>query len=102
MRIRTAAGAVLAGLVLSAPAWAVDPTQILRVPIAVPDVARPIAAPQQVQARNTSLASYLPRFMVPSNSSVFGQSVFPTADQLPGKSYLKAFGARKPKFFQID
>jgi hypothetical protein len=90
-----------AGLLLAAPAWAqtaltfggVDPTKIVNQVIAIPD--SPIAQPMQASSAGFSLTGMLSKIQLPSAGKIFGQSVFPTQQQLPGKDYLKNFGYRK-------
>ena len=38
------------------------------------------------------LRDFLPNLKTFSNASVFGQSTYPTPDNMPGLNYLKAFG----------
>jgi hypothetical protein len=105
MRTRIWFAALGAGLLLAAPAWAqtaltfgpVDPTKIVNQVIAIPDSAMPIAQPQQASSTGFSLTGMLSKIQLPSAGKIFGQSVFPTQQQLPGKNYLKAFGYSRPK-----
>jgi hypothetical protein len=95
--------AAAAGLLLAAPAWGqhavsfggADPTQIVNQPIAIPGTGLPIAQPQTLGATSFSLANYLPSISMPSASSIFGRSSYPTAANMPGKDYLKYFGFQK-------
>ena len=105
MRMRIWLAGVGAGLLLAAPAWAqtaltfggVDPTKIVNQVIAIPDTSRPIAQPQQAASTGFSLSNILPTIHLPSAKAIFGQSIFPTQQNLPGKNYLKAFGNSKPQ-----
>ena len=95
--------AAATGLFLAAPAWAqttntsggANPTQIINQPVAIPGVGQPIAQPQILGSTSWSLSNYLPNIGLPSASSIFGQSTFPTAANMPGKDYLKYFGYQK-------
>jgi hypothetical protein len=62
----------------------------------------PIARPQQVAPRNTSLSAFLPKVHMPSNNPAIGLSIYPTEDQMPGAAYLKAFGLKRAKVVPID
>src|SRR5262245_26657492 len=62
----------------------------------------PIARPQPIAPRNTTLSSFLPKIQLPSAKPIIGQSIFPTADQMPGTAYMRAFGARKAVRVPID
>jgi hypothetical protein len=42
------------------------------------------------------LRDFLPNMKTFSNSSVFGRSIYPTPDNMPGLDYLKAFGFSQP------
>jgi hypothetical protein len=75
----------------------VNPSQIRNVPITIPDVARPIAQPQQLERRTFNLARYLPKITLPSANGVFGRSVFPSQEGMPGKKYLEAFRFERPR-----
>jgi hypothetical protein len=95
--------ALAAGLFLAAPAWAqhavsfggADPTRIVNQPIAIPGAGQPISQPQALGATSWSLTNYLPNFSLPSASTIFGRSSYPTAANMPGKDYLKYFGFQK-------
>jgi hypothetical protein len=62
----------------------------------------PIVQPQQLGPINTTLASFMGKPGMPSNSHVIGLSTYPSQDQMPGAGYLKAFGAYRPKPVPID
>lgn len=62
----------------------------------------PIAQPQPVSPRNTSLGAFIPRVTLPSATPVHGFSTYPSEDQLPGADYLKAFGARVAPRVQLN
>jgi hypothetical protein len=64
------------------------------VPVTVPSSA-PIATPQTVNTK-FSLVNFMPRFALPQAQSIFGHSIFPGANQLAGREYLKAFGYARP------
>jgi hypothetical protein len=105
MRTRIWLAGVGGTLLLAAPAWAqtaltfggVDPTKIVNQVIAIPDSAMPIAQPQQAASTGFSLSNILPSIHLPTGKGVFGQSIFPSQQNLPGKNYLKAFGYNKPQ-----
>jgi hypothetical protein len=42
------------------------------------------------------LRDFLPNLKTFSNASVFGQSTYPTPDNMPGLNYLQAFGFSQP------
>ncbi len=108
MRIRIGATALLLGLLLAAPCWAqrtltfggVNPAQIQNVPVVTSNVAtptsQPIAAPQLMSNTSFRLSSFIPKLTFPSAGPVFGQSQFPTQQNLPGKNWLKSFGYTRP------
>jgi len=50
----------------------------------------------------TPLTNYMPNTTYPTPGRVIGRSVYPTPDQMPGKDYLKAFGARVAPRVQLD
>jgi hypothetical protein len=54
----------------------------------------PVARPQVLAPRNTSLSSYLPSLKLPTPQRTIGYSIYPTEDQMPGADYLKAFGLK--------
>jgi hypothetical protein len=54
----------------------------------------PVAQPQTLGARNTSLTSFIPTVHLPTPQRKIGMSVYPTEDQMPGADYLKAFGLK--------
>jgi hypothetical protein len=56
-------------------------------------IAVPMAAPQS----NLGLLNFLPFTHRLSNQRAVGQSIFPTNSQLPGMSYLSAFGYQRPR-----
>jgi hypothetical protein len=62
----------------------------------------PIARPQSVSPRNTSLSNFLPKITLPSATTTHGFSVYPSQDQMPGSAYLKAFGVRRAPRVPID
>jgi hypothetical protein len=57
----------------------------------------PIAVPMAAPASNFSLLNYLPFSHRLNNQRVLGQSTFPTQSQMPGMTYLSAFGFQRPK-----
>jgi hypothetical protein len=73
----------------------VNPTQIQNVPITVPDNT-PIAQPQVMPSTGFTLTSLLPKISFPTAKTLFGQSIFPTPQNLPGRNYLRAFGYSRP------
>jgi hypothetical protein len=103
MRTRICLAALGAAFLLAKPAWAqtavtfggVDPTKIVNQVIAIPDSSVPIAQPMQASSTGFSLTGMLSKIQLPSAGKIFGQSSFPTQQQMPGKDYLKAFGYRK-------
>jgi hypothetical protein len=105
MRIRNGLAGLAVALVLAAPALAqttltfggADPTKITLKPVAVPDVAKPIAQPQNTLLGGFSLSNFLPKIPFPSANAVHGQSVFPSQASMPGKAYLQQFGFQRPK-----
>jgi hypothetical protein len=54
----------------------------------------PIAQPQTLAPRNTSLSAFLPKMQLPTPQRRIGMSIYPTEDQMPGADYLKAFGLK--------
>jgi hypothetical protein len=105
MRMRIWLAGAGAGLLLASPAWAqtantfggVDPTKITNQVISIPDSATAIAGPQQSSSPGFSLANFLPSFKLPSGKGLFGMSIFPAQQNLPGKAYLQNFGYSKPQ-----
>ena len=105
MRARIWLATLGAGFLLAAPAWAqttltfggVDPTQTVNQVIQIPDSTMAIAQPQQVSSTGFSLTGLLSKIGLPSGKSIFGQSIFPAQQSLPGKDYLKAFGYSRPQ-----
>jgi hypothetical protein len=104
MRTRMGLAALAAAFLLSRPAWAqtaltfggADPTKLVNQVIQLPDSSSmPIAQPQQAASTGFSLTGMLSKFGLPSASKIFGQSIFPTQQNMPGKSYLQNFGYRK-------
>jgi hypothetical protein len=101
MRTRNWLAGLGGALLLAAPALAqttrtfggADPTQIVNVPVAVPDAP---GVPSQSVFGNFSLSSFLPRFsLFPRANPLHGQSTFPAATDMPGKDYLKSFQYRR-------
>ena len=104
MRTRMGLAALAAAFLLSRPVWAqtavtfggVDPTQIVNQVVPLPDASTmPIAQPQQAASTGFSLSGIMSKIGLPSNGKIFGQSIFPTQQNLPGKAYLQNFGYRK-------
>jgi len=62
----------------------------------------PIARPQPISPRNTSLTGFIPKVTLPSATPVHGFSTYPSEDQLPGSAYLKAFGLKRAPRVPID
>jgi hypothetical protein len=93
--------AVAAALATASSSWAQftiafggTNTSTQNVPITVPPNT-PIASPQTFD-NSFSLANFLPHFTLPNVHSLFGKSNFPTANNLPGRGYLNAFGYSRP------
>ena len=57
----------------------------------------PIAVPMQAPASNFSLLNYLPFTNRLSNRPQVGTYNFPTQSQMPGMSYINAFGYQRPR-----
>ena len=103
MRTRICLAALGAAFLLAKPAWAqtavtfggVDPTKIVNQVISIPDSTQAIAQPMQASSTGFSLTGMLSKIQLPSAGKVFGKSVFPTQQNLPGKAYLQNFGYRK-------
>jgi hypothetical protein len=62
----------------------------------------PIARPQPLSPRNTTLTGFMPKVSLPSASPIHGFSTYPSEDQLPGAAYLKAFGLKVAPRVQIN
>lgn len=94
-------GALLVALAFVAPVKAqtrtflpfggVSAQEVRSEPVDTSQVAAPIAQPQTF-SRTFSLLNFLPNISRFSAKPVVGQSTFPSADGMPGKSYLKHFG----------
>lgn len=105
-----AAGVVALGL--AAPAFAqvnttsfggIDPRQVRGQMIDTSHSVAPVPIAQpQIFNHTFSLANFLPNLSMftGGTSPVIGMSRYPTADQLPGKEYLKAFGYHRPRGFR--
>jgi hypothetical protein len=65
-------------------------------------VGQPVVAPSSSSAgiplfdHSVHLRDFMPNLKTFSNTSVFGQSTYPTPENMPGLNYLKAFGFSQP------
>ncbi len=100
MRMRGWLGAFVVGLALVGPVSASSTSffgsggSLPNVPVNTSQVAVgvPIARPQALTGRTGfKLRDYIPGFQTISNKRIIGTSTFPTAQQMPGTNYLKAF-----------
>jgi hypothetical protein len=106
MRTRNWLAGLAAASLLAAPAVAqttvgfggADPTQIVNQPVVLPG--QPFGQPQTLPFTGFSLSSLLPKNPFPLGKSLFGQSTFPTAANMPGKAYLQNFGYSRPQPIQ--
>jgi len=97
--------AVLAGLVLAAPAWGQravtfggsEPARIVDRPVNTSNAELPIAQPQRAPQRSSFLTNLLPRLKLPAARPVHGFSQFPTPSNMPGPNYLKQFNIQFPQ-----
>jgi hypothetical protein len=100
VRIHRYLAALGLALALAAPASAqllgffTPVGQVQNVPVSTEGWNAPIAAPMTAPGPS-ALTQYIPGWSTFSNMHIIGQSTFPTGNQLPGLTYLKAFGYRQ-------
>jgi hypothetical protein len=91
-------------LALASPALAqqakgfggVNPTTIVQQPITTSSFNTSISAIPLFD-HSVKLKDFFPSLGSFSNKPVFGQSTYPTPDNMPGLNYLKAFGYYRPQ-----
>jgi hypothetical protein len=91
-------------LALASPALAqtakgfggVNPTTIVQQPITTSPFNTSISAIPLFD-HSVKLRDFLPSLGSFSNKPAFGQSVYPSQDDMPGLNYLKAFGFYRPQ-----
>ena len=123
MRVHTFGAALAVGLILASQATAQFPSNVntranvgngfnfaisrltsalFPVSSGAANAPLPIARPQPIAPRNTTLSAFLPKIQLPSAKPVHGVSFYPSQDQMPGSAYLKAFGLRRAPRVPID
>jgi hypothetical protein len=99
------AAALLVGLATAAPASAqsrvllpigsFNGTSTVNEVVDVTKSGVPIAQPQTF-SRSFNLLNFLPNISSFRNKTIFGQSAFPTPEQMPGADYMRYFGYHRP------
>ncbi len=89
--------AVVAGMALASGARAqnIDPTRLIYAPVDTSNSVVPIARPMKLPFTDISIPNFFPTNRTATGAPMIGYSQFPTQAQMPGMSYLSAFGYQR-------